>query len=81
MSTTYNNYNDVQAYDALETERMTTMLNPEYQQWVEELRVSQSYVDPESTIKAKYLTDQYDFTTTSPKSSFINFLKVKGIWN
>lgn len=81
MSTTYNNYNDVQAFEALENERTTTMLDPEYQQWKAELKVSQSYVDPESTIKAKYLTDQYDFSTTSPKSSFLNFLKVKGIWS
>lgn len=57
MSTTYNNPNDVQAYDALETERIATMLDPEYQQWVKELHISQSYVDPEGTIKAKYLND------------------------
>ena len=81
MSTTYNNYNDVQAYEALENERTTTMLNPEYQQWKAELKVSQSYVDPESTIKAKLLNDQYDFTTVSPKSSLFNFLKLKGIWS
>jgi hypothetical protein len=81
MSTTYNNYNDIQAFEALETERTTTMLNPKYQQWKAELKVSQSYVDPESTIKANYLNDQYDFTTVSPKSSLFNFLKLKGIWS
>ena len=81
MSTTYNNYNDVQAYEALETERTTTMLNPQYQQWKAELKVSQSYVDPESTIKAKLLNDQYDFTTVSSKSTLFNFLKLKGIWS
>jgi hypothetical protein len=81
MSTTYNNYNDVQAYEALENERTTTMLNPQYQQWKAELKVSQSYVDPESTIKAKLLNDQYDFTTVSSKSTLFNFLKLKGIWS
>jgi hypothetical protein len=81
MSTTYNNYNDVQAYEALESERTTTMLNPQYQQWKAELKVSQSYVDPESTIKANYLNDQYDFTTDSSKSTLFNFLKLKGIWS
>jgi len=81
MNTTYNNYNDVQAYNALETERIATMLDPEYQQWVKELHISQSYVDPEGTIKAKYLNDQYDFTTDSSKSGFLNFLKTKGIWS
>jgi hypothetical protein len=77
----YNNYNDVQAFEALETERTKTQLDPKYQQWVSELRISQSYVDPESTIKANYLNDQYDFSTVSPKSSFLNFLKLKGIWS
>ena len=81
MSTTYNNYNDVQAYEALEEGRTVTMLDPEYQQWVVELNISQSYVDPEGTIKAKYLNDQYSFSTSEPKSSILNFLKIKGIWS
>ena len=81
MSTTYNNYNDVQAYEALEERRTATMLDPEYQQWVAELNISQSYVDPEGTIKAKYLNDQYSFSTSEPKSSILNFLKIKGIWS
>lgn len=81
MSTTYNNYNDVQAYEALEEARTATMLDPGYQQWVAELNISQSYVDPEGTIKAKYLNDQYSFSTSEPKSSILNFLKIKGIWS
>ena len=81
MSTTYNNYNDVQAYEALEEVRTATILDPGYQQWVAELNISQSYVDPEGTIKAKYLNDQYSFSTSEPKSPILNFLKVKGIWS
>ena len=81
MSTTYNNPNDVQAYEALEERRTATMLDPKYQQWVAELNISQSYVDPEGTIKAKYLNDQYSFSTSEPKSSILNFLKIKGIWS
>lgn len=81
MSTTYNNYNDIQAYEALEERRTATMLDPQYQQWVAELNISQSYVDPEGTIKAKYLNDQYSFSTSEPKSSILNFLKLKGIWS
>ncbi len=77
----YNNYNDVQSFEALENERTATMLDPQYQNWVSELRVSQSYVEPEGAIRAKQLNDQYDFSTTSPKSSFLNFLKIKGIWS
>ena len=81
MNTTYNTYNDVQAFEALERRRAEIALDPQYQQWVKELRVSQSYVDPEGTIKAKYLNDQYDFSTDTPKSGFLNFLKIKGIWS
>ena len=81
MSTTYNNYNDIQAYEALEEVRTATMLDPKYQQWVAELNISQSYVDPEGTIKAKYLNDQYSFSTSEPKSPILNFLKLKGIWS
>ena len=81
MSTTYNNYNDIQAYEALEERRTATMLDPKYQQWVAELHISQSYVDPEGTIKAKYLNDQYSFSTSEPKSPILNFLKLKGIWS
>lgn len=77
----YNNYNDVQAYEQLEEARTATMLDPGYQQWVQELHISQSYVEPDSAIRAKYLTDQYDFSTESSKSGFFNFLKLKGIWS
>ena len=81
MRTMYNNPNDIQAYEALEQRRAEIQLDPQYQQWMRELRVSQSYVDPEGTIKANYLNDQYSFSTSEPKSSFLNFLKVKGIWS
>ena len=81
MSKTYNNYNDVQAYEALEEARTATMLDPQYQQWVQELHISQSYVEPEGAIKAKYLNDQYSFSTSEPKSPILNYLKLKGIWS
>jgi hypothetical protein len=81
MRTMYNNVDDIQAFEALERRRAEIALDPEYQQWVRDLNVSQSYVDPESTIKAKYLNDQYSFSTSEPKSSFLNYLKLKGIWS
>lgn len=81
MSTTYNNYNDVQAYEALEAERTATSLDPKYQQWVKELHISQSYVNPEGAIKANYLNEQYDFSNEPTKSSILNYLKLKGIWS
>jgi hypothetical protein len=74
-------FDDVHSYEELQRKRKETMLNPKYQQWVAELKVSQSYVNPEGAIKAKYLTDQYSFSTSEPKSSFLNFLKIKGIWS
>ena len=81
MSTMYNNPNDVQAFEKLENERTATMLDPKYQEWVSELHISQSYVEPEGAIRAAHLNSQYDFSNQSSKSSFLNFLKVKGIWS
>jgi len=78
---TFNYFNDVQAYEALETERTATMLDPQYQQWVKELHISQSYVQPDGAIRAAHLNSQYDYSNLSPKSSFLNFLKLKGIWS
>jgi len=78
---TFNYFNDVQAYEALETERTKVMLDPKYQQWVKELHISQSYVEPEGAIRAAHLNSQYDYSNLSPKSSFLNFLKLKGIWS
>ena len=77
---TYNTYDDIQAYEALEKRRAEIQLDPQYQLWKAELRVSQSYVEPEGAIRAKYLNDQYSFSTDSSKSSFLNFLKLKGLW-
>jgi hypothetical protein len=77
---TYNTYNDIQAYEALEKRRAEIQLDPQYQQWVRDLRVSQSYVEPSGFIKAKELNNQYDYSNGVSKSSFLNFLKIKGIW-
>ena len=76
---TYNTFDDVQAYEALEKRRAEIMLDPKFQLWVKELNVSQSYVEPSGFIKAKEINSQYDYST--PKSTFLNFLKIKGIWN
>lgn len=76
----YNTFNDVQAYEALEAKRQATMLDPQYQKWVKELNVSRSYSPPDGAIRAKFLNEQYDFSGLQSKSSFLNFLKIKGIW-
>jgi hypothetical protein len=73
---TYNTYDDIQSFEALERRRAEIALDPKFQLWVKELKVSQSYVEPSSFIKAKELNRQYDYS----KSSFLNFLKIRGIW-
>lgn len=78
---TFNYLNDVQAYEALENERTQTQLDPNYQAWVQELHISQSYVEPEGTIRARLLNEQYDFSNATTKSPILNFLKIKGIWS
>jgi hypothetical protein len=78
---TFNYLNDVQAFEQLEAERTQTQLDPNYQKWVEELHISQSYVEPEGTIRARLLNEQYDFSNATTKSPILNFLKIKGIWS
>jgi hypothetical protein len=75
---TYNTFDDIQAYEELQRKRERTMLDPKYQQWVQELHISQSYVEPSGFIKAKELNSQYDY---SAKSSILNLLNIKRIWS
>jgi hypothetical protein len=74
---TYNTFDDVQAFEQLEKRRMEIRLDPKFQLWVKELNVSQSYVEPSGFIKARDINSQYDYST---KSSFLNFLKIK-VWS
>jgi hypothetical protein len=80
ITTVFNTFTDVQQYEKLENEREQTMMDPNYQKWMSELNVSRSYVEPSGYIRAKQLNEQYDFSNITPKSSFLNFLKIKGIW-
>ena len=74
-------YSDVQKMEQLETERQQTMVSEGFIQWMGELNVSRSYVEPDGFLRAKEMTDQYDYSNLQPKSSFLNFLKIKGIWS
>jgi hypothetical protein len=74
-------FDDVQAYEELQRKREETMLYPKYQQWVQELHISQSYVEPSGFIKAKELNSQYDYSGTTSKSSILNLLNIKGLWS
>lgn len=77
----YQFYDNLEKHYQLETERTKTLNDPKYQMWVKELNISQSYVEPSGFIRAKLLNEQYDYSVSSPKSSFLNFLKIKGIWS
>ncbi len=74
-------FDDVQAYEELQRKREQTMLDPKYQQWVQELHISQSYVEPSGFIKAKEINSQYDYSSTTSKSSILNLLNIKGLWS
>ena len=80
-TTVWNSFDDSKTFDELETERINTMLDPKYQQWVSELNISQSYVEPDGFIRAKELNDQYDYSNLNSKSPILNFLKLKCIWS
>ena len=60
----YNNEVDpnILMWEKLENERNETMATLEFQNWMKELNVSQSYSDKESIIKASEMNNQYDFT-------------------
>jgi hypothetical protein len=77
----YQYFDDVQAYEALEAKRAKIQMDPNYQRWVQELHISQSYVEPEGAIKAKLLNEQYNFSSKTTTSSIVNFLKLKGLWS
>ena len=76
----YYGYFDVEKQTELESKRESVMLSDEFQKWRQELNVSRSYVDPSGQYRANELNSQYDYSNVSPKSSFLNFLKIKGIW-
>lgn len=58
----YNNDIDpnILMWEKLEAERVTTMSDPKFQQWMQELNVSQSYEDPTLKHNAGDLMRQYD---------------------
>ena len=51
----------IERLEQIELERSEVIANPAYQAWMRELNVSQSYVNPESRLRANELNNQYDF--------------------
>ena len=80
-TTVWNSFSDVQAYEQLEKRRAEIQLDPAFQKWKAELKVSQSYVEPSGFIRANEINSQYDYSGTTSKSSILNFLKLNGIWS
>jgi len=74
-------FDDVHSYEELEKRRAEIQLDPAFQKWKAELKVSQSYVEPSSFINAKELNSQYDYSGTTSKSSILNLLNIKRIWS
>ena len=52
----------VERLEQIEQEREQTMLNSNYQKWVKELHVSQSYVDRTAMFNAIDIIKQYDYS-------------------
>ena len=61
---------DLEKYEQLELERSETMNDPNFQSWVSELNISQSYEDRTGIINANELNKQYDYSTLSSGKGF-----------
>lgn len=55
------NLNEIELLEKIESERNLTMSDPNFQNWMRELRVSQSYEDPTPKINARELQSQYGY--------------------
>ena len=60
---------DLEKYEQLEMDRNRTYADSEFQQWVSELNVSQSYIDREGILRANELNNQYNYTTLAENKS------------
>lgn len=52
----------IERLEQIEQEREQTMLNPNYQKWIQELNVSQSHVDKTAILNAMDIIKQYDYS-------------------
>lgn len=55
------NLNEIELLEQVEIERNLTMSDPNFQNWMRELKVSQSYEDPTTKINARELQSQYGY--------------------
>ena len=51
----------IERLEQIEIERSEVIADPDFQLWMKELNVSQSWSNPEPKIRANELTSQYDY--------------------
>jgi hypothetical protein len=52
----------IERLEEIEIERQQTLGDSNFQTWMKELNVSQSYVEPTSLLRAKDIVEQYDYS-------------------
>lgn len=51
----------IERLEQIEKERLETMANKQFQMWMKQLNVSQSYSEPTGKLNARDMNQQYDF--------------------
>jgi len=51
----------IERLEQIEKERLETMANKKFQQWMKQLNVSQSYSEPTGKLNARDMMQSYDF--------------------
>jgi hypothetical protein len=68
---------DLEKWEQLEMDRATTYADSEFQQWMSELNVSQSYEDRSGIVRANEINSQYDYSVSNSKGNIVtNILSV-----
>ena len=60
---------DLEKWEQLEMDRATTYADSEFQQWMSELNVSQSYEDRGGIVRANELNNQYTYSVLGGNKS------------
>jgi hypothetical protein len=60
---------DLEKYEVLEMDRNRTYADSEFQQWMSELNVSQSYEDRGGIVRANELNNQYTYSVLAGNKS------------
>jgi len=52
----------IERLNQIEQERQETMINPKFQEWIKQLNISRSYLDPESKFNAEIMNSYYNYS-------------------